>query len=96
MASDRTSSSGEAERLLTAFDLFSDNFDRCFDHLHRYVSRHTSTREELERVVSAALFENVALLVYPHPRTEEIKRLESSAERLLQEHPATPSDPSAR
>ena len=68
-----------------SFDVFAENFERCFGHLHGYVSRRTRSRDDLERVVSAVLLENLALLVYRRPVDDEVERLEASADRLLKD-----------
>ena len=73
----------ESPKRSVSFDVFAENFERCFEHLHGYVSRRARSREDLERVVSAVLLENLSLLVYRRPCHEEVERLEACADRLL-------------
>ncbi len=72
---------------LSALDRFSDNFDRCFDHLHRYVGRRARDREELERIVGEVLVDNLDLLVERHASREELRRLEEAADTRLKREP---------
>ena len=62
---------------------FSKVFERCFDRLHTYVSRHTEDRQSLERIVSEALLANLDLFVDRRDEVQEICRLKRSADRLL-------------
>ena len=62
---------------------FSDAFERCFARVHAYVARHTDNRESLERIVSAVLVANLDLLIGQCDEAQEIRRLRSSADRLI-------------
>lgn len=62
---------------------FSKAFERCFDRLHTYVSRHTDDRQSLERIVSEVLLANLDLFLDRHDEAQEICRLKRSADRLL-------------
>lgn len=62
---------------------FSKVFERCFDRLYTYVSRHTDDRHSLERIVSEVLLANLDLFVDWRDEAQEICRLKRSADRLL-------------
>jgi hypothetical protein len=63
---------------------FSRVFERCFDRLHTYVSRHTDDRHSLERIVSEVLVANLDLFLDRRDEAQEICRLKASADRWIE------------
>jgi hypothetical protein len=62
---------------------FSRVFERCFDRLHTYVSRHIGDRRSVERIVSEVLLANLDLFLDRCDEAQEICRLKRSADRLI-------------
>jgi hypothetical protein len=62
---------------------FSQVFERCFDRLYTYVTRHTDDRPSLERIVSEVLLANLDLFLDRRDEAHEICRLKRSADRLI-------------
>ena len=73
---------GEAHASPT-FGVFAERFDRCFRRVSCYVAARVNDRERFERVVTEALAENLGVCIAQLGELEELKRLRTSADRLL-------------
>jgi hypothetical protein len=62
---------------------FSDAFERCFRRVYAYVSRRTDDRGSVERIVSEVLAANHDLLIERRDEAQEVRRLKTSADRLI-------------
>jgi len=73
------------DALPTTAELLANGYQRWFDPLHAYVSRHIPSRQVRERIVREVLSENLDLLVGRREEALEICRLKATANRLIAE-----------
>jgi hypothetical protein len=66
-------------------ELLAKGYERWFDPLHAYVSRHVTGRQVQVRIVREVLSENLDLLVGRRDEASEIRRLKATANRLIAE-----------
>ena len=71
------------DALPTTAELLANGYQRWFDPLHAYVSRHIPSRQVRERIVREVLSENLDLLVGRRDKDLEVRRLEAAADRLI-------------
>jgi hypothetical protein len=69
----------------TTAELLAKGYQRWFDPLHAYVSRHVVGRHVQVRIVREVLSENLDLLVGRRDQASEISRLKATANRLIAE-----------
>lgn len=62
---------------------FAAGYERWFDPLYAYVSRHVASRGTRERIVRQVLAENLDLLVGQREEAVETRRLQATADRLI-------------
>ena len=60
-----------------------EGYERWFDPLYTYVSRHVAGRQLRERIVREVLSENLDLLVGRRDTGLAVRRLEATADRLI-------------
>jgi hypothetical protein len=63
--------------------MFAARFDRCFGRIAFYVGQRVHDRETFERIVTEVLERNGDLLLVEHNELEELRRLRSTADRLM-------------
>ena len=65
------------------WSVLAERYDRCFARVAFYVGQRVRDRGTLERIVIEALEENLELLVADHDDLEELRRLRTTADRLI-------------
>lgn len=77
---------------MPTWEAFSARLDRYFRHVSLYVGQHVSDRERFRQIVTDVLTGSLDLFMTPRDEREELRRLRTSADRLL----ALGSDGSSR
>jgi hypothetical protein len=70
------------------WSVLAERYDRCFGRVAFYVGQRVRDRGTLARIVTETLEENLELLVADHDDLEELRRLRTTADRLIVLHVA--------
>lgn len=74
---------GYAGQPVPTWETIAERYGRCTGRVAFYVRARIQDRRTFERVVSESIERNIDLLVTEHDELEELRRLRSTADRLI-------------